>query len=391
MPAAPSSPELSPPPITAGPPDLTAELEEQLHSASLAFNRPERLRFREAATIELILAPEELGVEASTLLTPGLPGTLRRAASSYALRMQATLSASDFEVTPIGPQERTVLGNRETRWSWTIRPIAFGPDKPVTLEVFALLESDGRTLPPISVRTFHETFLVEVGWWDRAVSAAKDIDAFHASLAGLGGTIAAVGLWFWRRRQDEAKRSSKRSATVGQENASRAGGSRAVKPVKVFISYRHADTRALKDLRTSLGWLENSSRIRVFDDRQILAGDDWDQVIQRELRDADIIILVVTAGLMASPYCTHVELRQALTRRAMDGTRIIPIIAEHCDWQSLPIADIAALPKDDKNDLKPLNKWRNNRDLALTQIAQHVRRNVERLVTEDSFRSASVV
>lgn len=377
--ASPSEP--APPLVPVAPPDLKANLEKQLHSASLAFNRPESLHFREAATIELVLAPTELGVEASTFLTPGLPGAQRQAASSYALRMQAMLSAPDFEIAPTGPQERTVLGDRETRWSWTIRPIAFGPNKPMTLEVFALLESDGRTFPPISMRTFHETFLVEVGWWDRVIRVAKDIDAFQASLAGAGGTITAVGLWFWkRRRQDEAKRFPKRSASVGQKNAPLADGSSTAKPVKVFISYRHADTRVLKDLRTTLGWLENSSRITVFDDRQILAGDDWDQVIKKALCEADIIILVVTADLMASPYCTDIELRQALERRAREGTRVIPIIAEHCDWQSLPIADIAALPKDDENNLKPLNKWRSDRDIALTQIAQHIRRNVEILL-----------
>jgi hypothetical protein len=151
-------------------------------------------------------------------------------------------------------------------------------------------------------------------------------------------------------------------------------------PIQVFISYRHANAHLLRDLSTSLGWLVNNSQIKTFDDRQILAGDDWDQVIKKELGEADIIILIVTADFMASSYCTQIELRHALERRAKDGTRIIPIIAEYCDWQALPIAGIAGLPKDDKNNLKPLNKWGRHRDLALTQIAQQVRQNVERLV-----------
>ena len=47
----------------------------------------------------------------------------------------------------------------------------------------------------------------------------------------------------------------------------------------------------------------------------------------------------------------------------------------------MPVLKIAALPKDKANDLKPLNKWRGDKDVALTQIAQQVRRNVERLTT----------
>jgi formylglycine-generating enzyme required for sulfatase activity len=150
-------------------------------------------------------------------------------------------------------------------------------------------------------------------------------------------------------------------------------------PVQVFISYRHADHRELDEIRDHLGWLENSNQIKVFDDRNILAGDDWDTRIKIELEQADIIILIVTAKFMRSPYCTKVELRNALERHADEGTRIIPIIAESCDWEAMPIFKIASLPKDRANNLKPLNKWRGDKDVALTQIAQQVRKNLEQI------------
>jgi hypothetical protein len=152
-------------------------------------------------------------------------------------------------------------------------------------------------------------------------------------------------------------------------------------PVRVFISYRHANYSVLDELRDHLGWLENSDQIEPFDDRDILAGDDWDARIKAELEQAQIIILIVTAKFMRSPYCTKVELKSALERRMGAGTRVIPIIAEACDWEAMPIFQIAALPKDKANNLKPLNKWRGDKDVALTQIAQQVRRNVERLAT----------
>jgi hypothetical protein len=150
-------------------------------------------------------------------------------------------------------------------------------------------------------------------------------------------------------------------------------------PVRVFLSYRHANHSVRDEVRKHLGWLENSDKIRVFDDRDILAGDDWDARIKAELEQAQIIILIVTADFMHSPYCTKVELKNALERRASEGTRVIPIIAETCDWEAMPIFQIAALPKDKANNLKPLNKWRGDKDIALTQIAQQVRRNVGKL------------
>lgn len=151
-------------------------------------------------------------------------------------------------------------------------------------------------------------------------------------------------------------------------------------PVRIFISYRHADHRVLADLRDHLGWLENSRQVQVFDDRNILAGDDWDERIRVELEQAEIILLVITAKFMRSSYCTKIELKGALERRVREGTRIIPIIAETCDWEAMPVFKIAALPKDKANNLKPLNKWRGDKDVALTQMAQQVRQNVERIL-----------
>jgi hypothetical protein len=150
-------------------------------------------------------------------------------------------------------------------------------------------------------------------------------------------------------------------------------------PVRVFISYRHADHRTLEELRDHLGWLENSDQITVFVDRDLLAGDDWDERIKAEVECAEIVLLVVTASFMRSSYCTKVELKRALERQAGQGVRLIPIIAATCDWEAMPIFRTAALPKDEAYNLKPLNKWRSDRDVALTQIAQHVRRTVDKL------------
>jgi hypothetical protein len=153
-------------------------------------------------------------------------------------------------------------------------------------------------------------------------------------------------------------------------------------PLRVFISYRHADHGILDAIRDHLGWLENDARIRIFDDQAIVAGEDWDARIKAELDAADVIILVVTAKFMRSKYCTKVELKNALQRRSKKGTLIIPIIAETCDWVAMPISALAALPKDKANNLKPLNKWGRDRDVALTQIAQHVRLHTERLLSD---------
>jgi hypothetical protein len=52
--------------------------------------------------------------------------------------------------------------------------------------------------------------------------------------------------------------------------------------VRVFISYKHADRKTVDDIRKHLGWLENAKQISIFDDRDIEAGEDWNERVGRE-------------------------------------------------------------------------------------------------------------
>ena len=133
-------------------------------------------------------------------------------------------------------------------------------------------------------------------------------------------------------------------------------------------------------LRDHLGGLENDARIEIFDDRQLVAGEDWDARLKEELARADLVLFVVTAKFLRSSYCAKVELKETIRRREAEGIVVMPIIAEHCLWSTLPLARLQALPKDDNLQLKPLNKWGRDTDVALTQIAAQVEINVGRLV-----------
>jgi hypothetical protein len=149
-------------------------------------------------------------------------------------------------------------------------------------------------------------------------------------------------------------------------------------PVRAF--YAHADRQVVEALRDHLGWLENDERIAVFDDSRLVAGEVWEERLKAELRKADIILLVITAKFIRSSYCTKVELKEALHRREADGTCVIPILAATCDWEPMPVSTLQALPKDTHRQLKPLNRWGKNIDVALTQIAKQVRANVDAIV-----------
>ncbi len=186
----------------AAAPDPEAALRAQFAPADIAFNRPERMRYREAEKVELALSPQSAGVAPDARLSDDLRGEIHTVEGvDYALRMQATLSGPDFEISPSGPQARTVLADRPTLWAWTVRPATHGPGKVLTLRVEAVLSRDGRDLPPVEIETFSERIIVDVGFFDRAVEVADKVKALHATIAGVGTTLVGVGFWLWRNRR----------------------------------------------------------------------------------------------------------------------------------------------------------------------------------------------
>ena len=159
------------------------------------------------------------------------------------------------------------------------------------------------------------------------------------------------------------------------------------RPVRVFISYAHADRAVVELLLDHLGGLANDDRVELFDDRQLVGGEEWDERLRDELARAELVLFVVTAKFLRSSYCAKVELKETIRRREAEGVVVMPVIAETCLWQTLPLARLQALPKDDRLKLRPLNKWGGDTDVALTQIAEHVLTNVERLAKATSADS----
>lgn len=145
---------------------------------------------------------------------------------------------------------------------------------------------------------------------------------------------------------------------------------------KVFISYAHKDRDWCELVQEHLGGLRHHGRLDVWVDDQILAGDEWRSEILRELDAATIIVFIVTPAFLNSKFSQTVELIRAMERHRDGSARVIPIIAERCDWQSLPITELQARPQDDKRNLKPLRAWRDKNE-PLATIAAEVRRLIQ--------------
>ncbi len=147
-----------------------------------------------------------------------------------------------------------------------------------------------------------------------------------------------------------------------------------MKPIDVFISYSHRDEAMREDLSAHLSSLRRSGLIRDWHDRCIQPGDTWKGAIDENLEKAHLVLFLVSAHFIASNYCFDVEMTRALERRREGKARVIPIIVRPCDWNSTPLGELQALPK----DAKPVSEWPNV-DTAWTDVARGIRTVVEGL------------
>ena len=140
------------------------------------------------------------------------------------------------------------------------------------------------------------------------------------------------------------------------------------KRIRLFISYSHRDQELRAELDKQLSPLKRLRVIDVWHDRQIDPGQEWDREIKRNLEEADIILLLISADFMASEYAWSEEMKRALERHEAGEARVIPVILQPCDWEVAPFAKIQALPR----DAKAVSTW-GNRAEALADVARGVR------------------
>jgi O-acetyl-ADP-ribose deacetylase (regulator of RNase III) len=144
------------------------------------------------------------------------------------------------------------------------------------------------------------------------------------------------------------------------------------KAASVFVSYAHEDESMRNKLSDHLGGLRYGGYIKDWWDGEIIPGHEWAPEISRRLDEADIILLLVTAGFLGSEFIGKNELGRALERHRAGEAIVIPVILKPADWPSAGLAGLQALPRDGK----AVSTW-SDHDAAYVDIAQGLRRTIE--------------
>ncbi|MGI8866083.1 MAG: toll/interleukin-1 receptor domain-containing protein, partial [Rubrobacteraceae bacterium] len=150
------------------------------------------------------------------------------------------------------------------------------------------------------------------------------------------------------------------------------------RPSRVFLSYSHRDGEHLSDLKDHLSPLVRQRKLEIWYDREINAGDAWEDAIVRAMEATDIFLMLVSPSFIASDYAYGKELTFALKRQADEGAVVIPIIVRPCAWNASPVASplaqLQALPRDGE----AVTLWP-NRDEAWLDVVRGMDRVAERL------------
>lgn len=101
-------------------------------------------------------------------------------------------------------------------------------------------------------------------------------------------------------------------------------------PIHIFVSYSHRDAQYLQDnsLMGYLKGLKNEGAI-FWDDRQILGGQKWDEVIKTKIQQAEMALVLVSQNFLDSDYCQNQEIQGFLAQQA----HIFPVILSPCEWK----------------------------------------------------------
>jgi GAF domain-containing protein/cellulose biosynthesis protein BcsQ len=116
---------------------------------------------------------------------------------------------------------------------------------------------------------------------------------------------------------------------------------------KVFVCCSHSDKALKEELIQHLRVLGTGTELTVWDDEMIKPGSEWIAELDREIQGARAVIILVTAGLLASRFFQESELPAILRRHGAGGLTVLLLVARPCAWQRIHwLAGFQVLPKD---------------------------------------------
>ncbi len=162
------------------------------------------------------------------------------------------------------------------------------------------------------------------------------------------------------------------------------------RPRRVFLSYADEDRTFRDDLEKHLTVLQRLGLIDDWHRKELMPGDDWQQVMAERLDQADIILLFITPDYLVSDWCYDVQMPHALKKHAAGEARVIPLylrpIPLYDPTLGLPFTKLQRLPKDGDQAVSELKE--KNRDSALAEMVADIKQAIEDFAAKSHEQSS---
>lgn len=146
-------------------------------------------------------------------------------------------------------------------------------------------------------------------------------------------------------------------------------------PPVVFISYAREDEEHKKELVKQLDVLKKQGVISHWHDALLVAGEQWDDTIARQIDASHIILLLISPDFLNSEYIENVEMKRASVRHNGTDVVVVPVLVrpvnswEHVSFGKLTLGKLNALP----DKAKFIVNW-DKRDDAFTNVAAGIQK-----------------
>jgi len=135
-------------------------------------------------------------------------------------------------------------------------------------------------------------------------------------------------------------------------------------PPLIYISYARPDEPWLEKILVFLKPMEAFNEIRVFYDRHLSPGDEWDETLRLNLEHTALGIVLLSPDWLANDYATTVEFP------ALASRKMIPVLVRECNWRDRPISRFQILTAKDR-PLAEANP--DSEERALHELVQAIR------------------
>jgi hypothetical protein len=139
--------------------------------------------------------------------------------------------------------------------------------------------------------------------------------------------------------------------------------------VKVFTSYARKDAELKEELDVHLAMVKRDPNVEIWSDEDIEVGSEWNDSIKTNLKEADIILLLISPRFLASSYIFDVEIKDAMEKHEKKEAFVVPIIMKPCDWHLASFSKLQALPR----NATPITKWEDGLDDAFVNVVTGIR------------------